>query len=1048
MSDFVIKNDALEKYTGKGGEVLIPEGVKQIKKSVFKGKEEVKNVIIPDSVQVIGEEAFSGSGITELVVPEGVKKIGACAFASCQSLKRIVLPSSLQDLGRDAFSYCAELKDISVNPGNKIYIAKNGCLIQRERRWYPDDKVISVLILCTGNVIAEGIDEIGWGAFREREDLTEVVIPEGVKRVDSGAFIDCNYLESVIFPRSLTRFSYDAFYNCERLTLTFPECYDMSKKQEADEWEYHIESYGISDRDAARILIFQTGTKWDVLKKKLKADPDKTAAAMAKEIEILPKLAKAQGVNAVDYVSAHHDQISAVSANMLYTAMLKKNKTVAALLAEDPVIAGMLSADTADKKKSDFILEDKMIVGVSGKGKKLTLPDHVQLKAQALSSAEYETIVVSPKNDGVTAEWLQKASLSDRIQTINIPFEILLKLMEGQALTPFSADIGKKLNIIGTPKKKDDSVRLIQLIGVCLNRSVVEAYDQYGTSLDQEGAFEALRVALPEIDWKRFSTAEAIAGISFEEEEKCILCEIGKVLFGGILPDRIPCSGNLATVPTEVMIRMLVDLAINRMVESDIVKAIGLIDRNALADYLWQFYTVYTHDPYTKNIVPLIWMIGQIGFEKQVSSMVSDYKEIERRAGYCFADGVERSRVGYAIRNSVVLNDDYAVLLMLDKRGMLLEAANVRGIKLVTLRNMLLNATDNLLDSNAQLQLDSGSRSFTAMLMPDMTLSICCDQTGKISKTLPKCGKSDDVQKAEKAQQIFKELKSNIKNISAQRAKTVQEMLQTGSSDAYSEWKATFMGSVILRRLSAGVLWGVYDKKDQLLQPFSVDMDGKCFGANEESIELKAGDLIGVVDAAQLSEEALVAWRTFFWKKGTKAIIRQFEAPARYVPAQYVEKRYMELTLGVGYARNVLGYDPYSDDAGAILEGSFISLFAIHQYKHQAEGELTVDEIKIRKSMPNFADMTDHQKRLLNRDLIRLDSVLHPEKKVAEIVATGSQAEVKSLTDTHLITPDNITQMLGVAIDKKNTDAVSYLLELKQEWLGDVNDPFAEFTLD
>ena len=37
MSDFVIENGVLKKYTGKGGDVVIPEDVKEIGENAFEG---------------------------------------------------------------------------------------------------------------------------------------------------------------------------------------------------------------------------------------------------------------------------------------------------------------------------------------------------------------------------------------------------------------------------------------------------------------------------------------------------------------------------------------------------------------------------------------------------------------------------------------------------------------------------------------------------------------------------------------------------------------------------------------------------------------------------------------------------------------------------------------------------------------------------------------------------------------------------------------------------------------------------------------------------
>ena len=56
--------------------------------------------------------------------------------------------------------------------------------------------------------------------------------------------------------------------------------------------------------------------------------------------------------------------------------------------------------------------------------------------------------------------------------------------------------------------------------------------------------------------------------------------------------------------------------------------------------------------------------------------------------------------------------------------------------------------------------------------------------------------------------------------------------------------------------------------------------------------------------------------------------------------------------------------------------------------------------------------------------------------------------QIKSFVDTHLITADNITDMLGLAIKHKCTEATAYLMQCKQDWIGEVQDHFAQFTLD
>lgn len=59
-NDFIINGDTLVKYTGTGGKVVIPEGVKKIASSAFwlGFLESETTIMIPDSVQIIEKEAF------------------------------------------------------------------------------------------------------------------------------------------------------------------------------------------------------------------------------------------------------------------------------------------------------------------------------------------------------------------------------------------------------------------------------------------------------------------------------------------------------------------------------------------------------------------------------------------------------------------------------------------------------------------------------------------------------------------------------------------------------------------------------------------------------------------------------------------------------------------------------------------------------------------------------------------------------------------------------------------------------------------------------
>lgn len=86
--DFVIDAEGvLIKYTGPGGEVIIPEGVTGIDEGAFYGCTGLTGVTISGDVTSIGSYAFHGcTSLTSVTIPEGVTVIGEAAFYRCSNL--------------------------------------------------------------------------------------------------------------------------------------------------------------------------------------------------------------------------------------------------------------------------------------------------------------------------------------------------------------------------------------------------------------------------------------------------------------------------------------------------------------------------------------------------------------------------------------------------------------------------------------------------------------------------------------------------------------------------------------------------------------------------------------------------------------------------------------------------------------------------------------------------------------------------------------------------------------------------------------------------
>ena len=115
----ILETDAFE-YE-KIESVIIEEGITEIPQKCFYNCKNLKSVILPDSVTVLGYLAFANSGIEEIALPEFVENSGYSTFFECSSLKRVDL-NNAKSVGLFSFRYCDSLETVT-HSGNLTGIA-------------------------------------------------------------------------------------------------------------------------------------------------------------------------------------------------------------------------------------------------------------------------------------------------------------------------------------------------------------------------------------------------------------------------------------------------------------------------------------------------------------------------------------------------------------------------------------------------------------------------------------------------------------------------------------------------------------------------------------------------------------------------------------------------------------------------------------------------------------------------------------------------------------------------------------------------------------
>lgn len=96
--------------------LTLKEETVSIAEGAFKDCTELKKIMVPKSVKIIGAGAFSGcTNLTKMTLYNGVTSIGSKAFENCKSLSSITIPDSVTSIGYYAFNNCA-LTSVTIPP--------------------------------------------------------------------------------------------------------------------------------------------------------------------------------------------------------------------------------------------------------------------------------------------------------------------------------------------------------------------------------------------------------------------------------------------------------------------------------------------------------------------------------------------------------------------------------------------------------------------------------------------------------------------------------------------------------------------------------------------------------------------------------------------------------------------------------------------------------------------------------------------------------------------------------------------------------------------
>ena len=216
-----------------GDTVVIEEGSTEIPSESLR-EAGIKNVVIPDSVRLIGEYSLSENnfGGVRIILPDSVITIDKYAFYMSQ-LTEIDIGESVESIGYGAFSYSNGTSDIPLR-NNLEEISLPDSLLSIEGYAFAYNDLSEV-------TIPDGVRHIGEAAFMLNQ-LTGIRLPQGLTRIERSAFSN-NQLTSVVIPDSVTSIAKYAFSNNQLTSIVIPNGVVL------------IDSYAFSNNQLTSVVI-------------------------------------------------------------------------------------------------------------------------------------------------------------------------------------------------------------------------------------------------------------------------------------------------------------------------------------------------------------------------------------------------------------------------------------------------------------------------------------------------------------------------------------------------------------------------------------------------------------------------------------------------------------------------------------------------------------------------------------------------------------------------------------------------------------------------
>ncbi|MBP5334500.1 MAG: leucine-rich repeat protein [Bacteroidales bacterium] len=151
----------------------------------FAGCENLRRIVLPESVHIIGDKAFFGcSNLEEINFSDQIVNIRSFAFAGCHSLKQCFIPQNATHLLEGMYWECSSIQEIN---------------------------------------IPETVVSIGNQCFYGCSSIKEIIIPDSVTNLEGRAFWGCSSATTIRISSNVESLQYGTFMGTAARIITIPE---------------------------------------------------------------------------------------------------------------------------------------------------------------------------------------------------------------------------------------------------------------------------------------------------------------------------------------------------------------------------------------------------------------------------------------------------------------------------------------------------------------------------------------------------------------------------------------------------------------------------------------------------------------------------------------------------------------------------------------------------------------------------------------------------------------------------------------------------------